>query len=142
MPKQQHHQQRLHYQLPKRGHLVQARDNITAEQEVPKSLCNQSPLSGFMQLRYEFSCQHHGYQKEGKVCDCKGHLLTHVLCKPTHFVFQLFIATKSNSLQTSFNRVMKDWPDKYNVWGTLQGQMRDNSYIISVVYIYVESYLV
>ncbi len=39
-------------------------------------------------------------------------LLTHVLCKPTHFFFQLFRATTSNSLQTRFNRVMKDWPDK------------------------------
>ncbi len=31
--------------------------------------------------------------------------------------FHLFIATMSNSLQTSFNRVMKDWPDKYHIWG-------------------------
>ncbi len=38
-------------------------------------------------------------------------LLTHVHCKPTHFVFQLVKATMSNSLQTSFNRVMHDWPD-------------------------------
>ncbi len=35
-------------------------------------------------------------------------LLTHVLYKRPHFVFQLLIATMSNSIQTSFNRVMKD----------------------------------
>ncbi len=38
-------------------------------------------------------------------------LLNHVLCEATHFVFQLVKATISNSLQTSFNRVMQDWPD-------------------------------
>ncbi len=43
-------------------------------------------------------------------------LLTHVLCKPTHFFFHLFIATMSYSLQTSFYSVMKDWADKYHVW--------------------------
>ncbi len=82
-------------------------------------------------------------------------LLTHVLSKPTHFFFHSFIATMSYALQTSFNRVMKDWADKYHVWGTprghLLGQNDDNSntrffhtkkehinmcsYIISVVYI-------
>ncbi len=80
-------------------------------------------------------------------------LLTHVLCKPTHFFFHSFVATMSYSLQTSFNSLMKDCADKYHVWGTpprghLQGQTRDNSntrfftlnidmcsYIISVVYI-------
>ncbi len=31
--------------------------------------------------------------------------------------FQLFIATMSISLQTSFNRIMKYSPDKYHVWG-------------------------
>ncbi len=45
-------------------------------------------------------------------------LLTHVLCKPTHFFFHSFIATMSHSLQTRFNGVMKDWADKYHVWGT------------------------
>ncbi len=45
-------------------------------------------------------------------------LLTHVLCKPTHFFFHSFIATMSYSLQTSFNGLMKDWADKYHVWGT------------------------
>ncbi len=58
-------------------------------------------------------------------------LLTHVLCKPTHFFFHSFIATISYSLQISFNSVMKDWADKYHVWGTprghLQGQTRDSS---------------
>ncbi len=39
------------------------------------------------------------------------HLLTHVLCKPTHFFFHSFITTMSYSLQTSFNCVMKDWAD-------------------------------
>ncbi len=39
-------------------------------------------------------------------------LLTHVLCKPTHFFFHPFIATMSYSLQTSFDSVMKDWVDK------------------------------
>ncbi len=45
-------------------------------------------------------------------------LLTHVLCKPTHLFFHSVIATMSYSLQTSFNSVMKDWADKYHVWGT------------------------
>ncbi len=44
-------------------------------------------------------------------------LLTHVLCKPTHFFFHAFIATISYSLQTKFNSIMKDWADKYHVWG-------------------------
>ncbi len=81
-------------------------------------------------------------------------LLTHVLCKPTHFFFHSFIATMSYPLQVRLNSVVKDWADKYHVWGTprghLQGQTRDNSntrffhtkqeqiymcsYIISVVY--------
>ncbi len=38
-------------------------------------------------------------------------LLTHVLCKPTHFFFHSFIATMSYSLQTSFNSAEKDWAD-------------------------------
>ncbi len=42
-------------------------------------------------------------------------LLTHVLCKPTHFFFLSFIAAISYSPQTSFNSVMKDWADKYHV---------------------------
>ncbi len=45
-------------------------------------------------------------------------LLTHVLCKPTHFFFPSFIATMLYFFQTSFNSVMKDWADKYDVWGT------------------------
>ncbi len=45
-------------------------------------------------------------------------LLTHVLCKPTHFVFPSLIAAMSYSLQTSLNSVMKDWADKWHVWGT------------------------
>ncbi len=44
-------------------------------------------------------------------------LLTHVLCKPTKFFFHSFKATMSYSLQTSFNSLMKDWADKYHVWG-------------------------
>ncbi len=51
------------------------------------------------------------------------------LC-PRHFFYQLFIATNFNSLQTSCNSAMKDWPDKYQVWFTpkdhLQGQTCDN----------------
>ncbi len=42
-------------------------------------------------------------------------LLTHVLCKTSHFFFQSCITTMSNSRQASFNNVMKDWPDKYHV---------------------------
>ncbi len=38
-------------------------------------------------------------------------MLTHVLCKPTHFIFHSFMATMSYSLQTSFNSVVKDWAD-------------------------------
>ncbi len=45
-------------------------------------------------------------------------LLTQVLCKPTHFVFQSFIATIFFSLQTSFSSAMKDWAEKYHVSGT------------------------
>ncbi len=82
-------------------------------------------------------------------------LLTHVLCKPTHFFFHSFIAIMSCFLQTSFSSLMKDWPDKYHVWGTpTRSPSRSNSrkfkhaffhtkkehidicsYIISVVYI-------
>ncbi len=55
-------------------------------------------------------------------------LLTHVLCKPTHFFFPSFIATISYSLQTSFNSLMKDWADKYHVWGTpTRSTSRSNS---------------
>ncbi len=43
------------------------------------------------------------------------HLLTHVLCKPTHFYFHSFIATISYSLQINLSGVMKDWADKYHV---------------------------
>ncbi len=32
--------------------------------------------------------------------------------------FSISRAPMSNSLQASFNRVSKDWPDRYNVWGT------------------------
>ncbi len=45
-------------------------------------------------------------------------LLTHVHCKRTHFVFHSFKADMSYSLQTNFVSVMKDWADKYHVWGT------------------------
>ncbi len=55
-------------------------------------------------------------------------LLTHVLCKPTHFFFHSFIATMSCSLQTSFHSLMKDWADKYHVWGTpTRSPSRSNS---------------
>ncbi len=55
-------------------------------------------------------------------------LLTHVLCKPTHFFFHSFIATMSYSPQTTFNNVMKDWVDKYHVWGTpTRSPSRSNS---------------
>ncbi len=54
-------------------------------------------------------------------------LLTHVLGKPTHFFFQLSIATMFISLQASFNSVMEDWPKNtmYGVppQGHLQGQI-------------------
>ncbi len=54
--------------------------------------------------------------------------LTHVHCKPTHFFFHSFIATMSYSLQTSFSSVMKDWADKYHVWGTpTRSPSRSNS---------------
>ncbi len=58
-----------------------------------------------------------------KINSSMGHkhtvrLLTHVLCKPTHFFFHSFIATMSYSPQISFNSVMKDWADKYHAWGT------------------------
>ncbi len=58
------------------------------------------------------------FTKNIGLCYCTVRLLTHVLCKPTHFFFHSFIATMSYSLQTTFNSVMKDWADKYHVWGT------------------------
>ncbi len=39
------------------------------------------------------------------------------LSKPTHFFFQLFIATNP-TLLTRFSCFMIDWPDKYHMWGT------------------------
>ncbi len=55
-------------------------------------------------------------------------LLTHILCKPTHLFFHPFITTMSYPLQTSFNSVMKDWADKYHVWGTpTRSPSRSNS---------------
>ncbi len=55
-------------------------------------------------------------------------LLTHAHCKPTHLFFHSFIATMSYPLQTSFNSVMKDWADKYHVWGTpTRSPSRSNS---------------
>ncbi len=55
-------------------------------------------------------------------------LLTHVLCKPTHFFFHSFIAAMSYSLQTSSNSLMKDWADKYHLWGTpTRSPSRSNS---------------
>ncbi len=59
---------------------------------------------------------------------CTVRLLTHVLCKPTHFFFHSFIATMSYSLQTSFNSLLKDWADKYHAWGTpTRSPSRSNS---------------
>ncbi len=49
---------------------------------------------------------------------CTVRLIIHVLCEPAHFVLQSFIATVSQSIQTSFKSVMKDLPDKYHVRGT------------------------
>ncbi len=88
-------------------------------------------------------------------CVITVHLLTHVLGKPTHFFFYSFIFIMSYSLQTSFGSFMKDWPDKYHVWGTPTRQpsksnnsnmcfftLKRNTYTwflkkISVVYIYM-----
>ncbi len=39
--------------------------------------------------------------------------LTCVTCKPAHIFFQLFIATRANSLQASFNIFLKNWPYEY-----------------------------
>ncbi len=81
-------------------------------------------------------------------------LLTHALCKPTHFFFYSFIATMPYCLQTSFISVMKGWAVKYYVWGaptrspsrsnsrlfkhaffhTKKEQIYTCSYIISVVH--------
>ncbi len=88
---------------------------------------------------------------------CTVRLLTHVLCKPTHFFFHSFIVTMSYSLQISFNSIMKDWADQYHVWGTptrppsrsnsrlfkhaffhtIKEHIHTCSYIISVIYIYI-----
>ncbi len=55
-------------------------------------------------------------------------LLTHVLCKPTHLFFHLLIDTMSFTLQTRFSSVMKDWADKYHIWGTpTRSPFRSNS---------------
>ncbi len=57
-------------------------------------------------------------------------LLTHVHCKPTHFIFHSFIATMSYSLQTTFNSFTKDWADKCHVCGTpTRSSSRSNSII-------------
>ncbi len=45
-------------------------------------------------------------------------LLTHVHCKPRLFFLHSFIVTMLYCLRTSFTGVMKDWADKYHVWGT------------------------
>ncbi len=62
------------------------------------------------------------------VASCTVRLLTHVHCKPTHFFFPSFIATMAYSLQTSFDSVMKDWADKFHLWGTpTRSPSRSNS---------------
>ncbi len=74
-----------------------------------------------------------GQQEKEKLNSVFGYsytvrLPTHVHCKPTHFVFHSFIAKMSYSLQTSFNSLMKDWGDKYHVWGTpTRSPSRSNS---------------
>ncbi len=46
----------------------------------------------------------------------------------TFFFFHSFIATMSYSPQISFNSVIKDWADKYYVWGTpTRSTSRSNS---------------
>ncbi len=46
-------------------------------------------------------------------------LLIHVPCKPLHFIFfQLFETT-------IFNRVLKEWPNKYRVCAHIQGRVHD-----------------
>ncbi len=67
-----------------------------------------------------FSKKNHGWQLvwTSKLVNSTVRLLTHVLCKPTHSFFKLFIATMYNSLQTSFSRFMKNWPNMGHVWGT------------------------
>ncbi len=66
-------------------------------------------------------------------------LLTHVLCKPTHFFFHSFIATMSYSLQTSFNSLMKDCADKYHVWGTpTRSPSRSNSRLFKHVFFHTK----
>ncbi len=51
----------------------------------------------------------------------------HLPCKPTPFFFLLLMITIFNSLQTNFDNVMIDKPDKNQLWGTrkchLQGQL-------------------
>ncbi len=55
-------------------------------------------------------------------------LLTHVHCKPTHFVFHSFKADMPYSLQTNFVSVTKDWANKYHVWGApTRSPSRSNS---------------
>ncbi len=51
------------------------------------------------------------YEKHVRDVSVTVRLLTHVLCKPPLFFFQLFIATMSDSLQSNFSSVMKDWAD-------------------------------
>ncbi len=51
----------------------------------------------------------------GRHLYCTVRLLTHVLCKPTHFFFHSFMADMSYFLQTNFSSVMKDRSDKYHV---------------------------
>ncbi len=73
--------------------------------------------------------EHHGGVRQhfGKIVPTVR-LLTHVLCKPTHFFFHSFIATMSYCFQTSFISVMKAWADKYHVWDTpTRSPSRSNS---------------
>ncbi len=59
-------------------------------------------------------------------CRYTVRLLTHVLCKPTHFFFHSFIATMPYCVQTSFNSLMKDWVDKYDWNVTLWLSFQNN----------------
>ncbi len=48
------------------------------------------------------------------------------------FFFQIFTDAMFNSLQTSFNNIMKDWPDKRHAWVT--PSTRDGTYYKHTMY--------
>ncbi len=103
-----------------------------ALQPISIFLCNthlHSPYWDTLHVRHRLNVQAFLFTKDPSFNECLSTyllgqaytarhtvcLLTHVICKPSHFFLQLFIVTMSNSIQKCLNNVMKDWRDKYHV---------------------------